>query len=143
MKGLRLIIFSYCLLAALAGTAATGLFAARLGNQAAQLREIAQSVETTEKLHESAKDELLALREKQRMERDNYTAQQAIEASTNTQVAIDKEEQLLTMLDDLKAQYQVERAALQQQQTKLVPLLALTLLHWLLVPLTFRRKSQA
>lgn len=142
MKGIRLIVFAYCLLGALAGSATTAIFGTRLSKESAQLDELAAALSAAQATHQTAKDELLALREKQRVERDNYNAQQAIEASANTQVAIEKESQLLQVVDDLERQHSTGRQELQQRQTKLVPLIALTLFHFLLIPLTFRRRGQ-
>ena len=142
MKGLRLIIFGYCLLAALAGTLAIGLLGVQVGKQNGLLQAQFGQIEQLAEQHEDARDELLALREKQRLERDNYSAQQAIEASANTQVAIDREAQLQLELDINKSAHSAAKTALRQRETRLVPLLALTLLHWLLCPIVYRRKGQ-
>lgn len=143
MRGLRLILFAYCLLAALAGTIGIVLFGSQLSAEGRAISTAQAELNQLEQRHEDARDELLALREKQRLERDDYSAQQAIEASAATQVAIEKEAALQLELDMSRQANEGARSALQKRQTQLIPLLALTLLHWLLCPLVYRRKGQA
>lgn len=141
MKGLRLILLGYCLLAALSGSVLTLVFGSALARSSAVVRHQAEILESTKQNFQDAQAYALRQRETQRMGRDNFTPEQAIEASTEAQAAIAEEQRLEAQLDSDQKLLDSQRKTLAQHQTRLVPLIALTIFHWLLVPLVYRRRE--
>jgi hypothetical protein len=141
MLKLRRILVVYLLFGALVFTA--WLIAVGTGT-AAESRRLAARNGDLEQLrvqYDEAHDEALQLREKQRQERDNYSGQQAIEASAAAQAAIEHEQTLLGKIEETENSLAADREALGKKQRSLVPIIALCLIHWLLLPLVTAKRS--
>ena len=129
MNKLRIALLVYCLLAlALLGwlivTNITG--SARLSRD---LRTQRTQLAEADEANKLAQRELADLEIEQRSARPDYTAQEAVEMSYQVQLAIEKHQATNAKYEQLGVAEQQSAETLSARQIRLVPMIALLLLH--------------